>query len=157
MSDRAYRVFAMKLTAGFVLTACVTFAALWTLAPATGAQQSAQAETISRCGTAAVSSAAINTASSGNVELVALAAGKRVYVCGFNLDNDTATTGLQFITGTGTACATDEADLTGVVTVAALTVPNAGATQFVGAAASALCIELSAATQVNGHITYVQY
>lgn len=139
----------------FVGTAMIACAAIWALSPPVTAQP--QVESISRCATAAPSSVVINTASSGNVELVALAASQRVYVCGFTLDNDTATTGLQFITGTGTACATDEADLTGVYTVAALTYPNAGATQFRGALSSALCIELSTNTQVNGQMTYVQY
>ena len=131
--------------------------ALWALPQPTQAQITAQNENISRCGTAAISSVVINTATSGNVELVALAAGKRVYVCGFTLDNDTATTGLQFIYGTGTACGTNETDLTGVMTVAALTVPNAGATHFVNAAGTAFCIELSTNTQVNGYLQYVQY
>ena len=70
------------------------------------AQQQTQGETISRCGTQAPTTIPINTATSANVELVALVAGKSVYVCGVSLDNDTATTGLQFIYGTGTACAT---------------------------------------------------
>ena len=131
-------------------------AAAWMFAP-TQAQQSVQGETISRCGTAIPTTVVINTASAGNVELVALSSGKRVYVCGFTLDNDTATTALQFIYGTGTACATGETDITGAMTVASLTVPSAYATQFVTAASQALCIELGAATQVNGWLTYVQY
>jgi hypothetical protein len=123
----------------------------------TQAQQSAQNNTDSRCGTAAPTTIAINTATSGNVELVALSAGKKVYVCGFSLDNDTATTGLQFIHGTGTACATDEADFTGVYTVAALTFPNSPATIFATGTGEAFCIELSTNTQVNGQLSYVQY
>lgn len=123
----------------------------------TQAQQTTQGETISRCGTAAPSAVVVNTATLGNVELVALSSGKRVYVCGFTLDNDTATTALQFIYGTGTACATGETDLTGAMTVASLSLPNAGASQFATAASNALCIELSAATQVNGVVTYVQH
>lgn len=121
------------------------------------AQQSAQNLSNSRCNTAAPSVVVINTASSGNVELVALTASQRVYVCGFTLDNDTATTALQFVYGTGTACDTGETDLTGAMTVAALTVPNGGATHFATAAGNALCIELGAATQVNGYLTYVKY
>jgi hypothetical protein len=133
------------------------FAVLAAAFTPTQAQQSAQNNTDTRCNTAAPTTIAINTATSGNVELVALSAGKRVYVCGFSLDNDTATTGLQFIHGTGTACATDEADLTGVYTVASLTFPNSGATIFATTAGNAFCIELSTNTQVNGQLTYVQY
>jgi hypothetical protein len=137
----------------------LSFCAFAWLALATPAvaQQSAQNNTDTRCNTAAPTTIAINTATSGNVELVALSAGKKVYVCGFSLDNDTATTGLQFIHGTGTACATDEADFTGVYTVAALTFPNASSTIFATGTGEAFCIELSTNTQVNGQLTYVQY
>lgn len=148
----------MRISRLAVLGLALVLAALCgAFLPAPQAQRTAQYETISRCGTAVPSSVKIDTATSANVELVALAAGKRVYVCGFNIDNDTATTGLQFITGTGTACATNEADLTGVMTVATWVMPNAGATHFVGEAASALCIELSTNTQINGLLTYIQY
>lgn len=125
--------------------------------PASHAQQSAQAETISRCGTAAPSVVEVDTATTANNQLVALAAGKRVYVCGAFLDNDTATTALQFIYGTGTACATDETDLTGPMTVATFTLNNSSASHFVTAEGTALCLELSTNTQVNGYVTYVQY
>lgn len=138
-----------------LLTGWVGVLALW---PAE-AQQSVQRETFSRCVSEGVASVAINTATAGNVQLVALAAGKTVYVCGFTL-NGGGTVGAQFITGTGTACATDEADLTGVYSLADTTnlaVPNAGAVQFHGAASSALCVELSGAVQINGSVTYVQY
>lgn len=126
----------------------------------TYAQQSAQAETISRCRTALPSSVAIDTATSGNVELVALTAAQRVYVCGFAFESDTLTTTVQFVYGTGTACDTGETNLTGPMTLLAsnpLAVSNGGATQFTTAAGNALCIELGAATQVNGHLTYVKY
>ena len=123
------------------------------------AQQTVQRETFSRCDSAGVSSAAIDTASSGNVELVALVSGDIIHVCGFGFESDTATTSVQFIYGTGTACATGETDLTGPMTVLASTpvaVANGGATQFRTAASNALCIELGAATQVNGWVTYYQ-
>ena len=140
---------------GFILFfVCAALAALMT---PTHAQQSAQAETISRCGTAVPSVVEVDTATTANNELVALAAGKRVYVCGAFLDNDTATTGLQFIYGTGTACATNETDITGVLTVATFDLDNGGASHFVTAAGTALCLELSTNTQVNGFVSYVQY
>lgn len=143
--------------AAFGLALFVLLAALWAVQQPASAQQTTQGETISRCGTAVPSVVVVNTATAGNVELVALAAGKRVHVCGFTLDNDTATTAVQFIYGTGTACATGETDLTGAMTIASLSIGNAGAAQFATAASNALCIELGAATQVNGVVTYVQH
>ena len=139
--------------------AVVAWATFFVFAPV-GAQLPQQSETISRCGTAVPSSVAIDTATSGNVELVALTAAQRVYVCGFGFESDTATTTVQFISGTGTACATGETDLTGPMTLLAsnpMSVSNGGATQFVTAAGNALCVELGAATQVNGWLTYLKY
>lgn len=123
-------------------------------------QQSGQGETISRCGTAVTSSVVIDTATSGNVQLVALTTDQRFYVCGFGWESDTATTTVQLIYGTGTACATGETDLTGPMTLLAsnpIAVANGGATQLVTPASQALCVELGAATQVNGWVTYVKY
>lgn len=105
-----------------------------------------------------ITSAAINTASSGNVEVVALSGSTLVYVCGFSLIADAAVD-VQFIYGTGTACATGETDLTGIWGLGAnggIAVPNAGAVQFKAPAGNALCIENSGAVQVSGHVTYVQ-
>lgn len=107
---------------------------------------------------ARVTSAAINTASSGNVEVVALAASQTIYVCGFSLVADAAVD-VQFIYGTGTACDTGETDLTGIWGFGAnggIAVPNAGAVQFKTASANALCIENSGTVQVSGHVTYVK-
>ncbi|MGE0463257.1 MAG: beta strand repeat-containing protein [Vicinamibacterales bacterium] len=107
---------------------------------------------------ARVTSVAINTATSGNVELVALASGETIYVCGYSLvasgDVD-----VQFIYGTGTACGTGETDLTGpwdLTTNSGITQANGGSIQFKAAASNALCVELSAAVQVSGHVTYVR-
>lgn len=135
-------------------------AALASLPPPTSAQQVVQSESPSRCLSSGVSSVAISTADTGNTQLVALAAGETVHVCGFVL-NVGGAVGAQFITGTGTACATDETDLTGVLDLAAdgdtISVPNSGADQFQGALSSALCLELSGGVQTNGVLTYVQY
>ena len=135
---------------------CMVCAAIWSLTQPTQAQPS-QSETPSRCGTALPSSIEVEVMTTANNELIALSSGKRIYVCGFTLDNDTAGTGMQFVYGTGTACATNETDLTGIMTIASLTVPNSGATQFATAASTALCLELNANTAVNGFLTYVQY
>ena len=135
---------------------CMVCLAIWSLAQPTQAQPS-QSETPSRCVTAAPSVVEVEVMTTANNELVALVAGQRIYVCGFVLDNDTAATRMQFIYGTGTACATNETDITGPMTIASLTVPNGGATQFVTASGTALCLELNDNTQVNGWVTYVQY
>lgn len=149
---------------GYALLAfvvCVGIALLPALGERAHAQQgNLQSETFSRCASDGVSSVAISTASAANTELVALSSGETVHVCGYVL-NVGGAVGVQFITGTGTACATGEADLTGVFDMAAdgdtVAVANAGADQFQGAASSALCIELSGAVQVNGVMQYVQY
>ena len=105
-----------------------------------------------------ITSAAINTASSGNVQIVALAASQIIYVCGYSIIADAAVD-TQFVYGTGTACDTGETDLTGIWGLGAnggITQSNGGAVQFKTAAANALCIENSGTVQVSGHVTYVQ-
>jgi hypothetical protein len=105
-----------------------------------------------------VDSKVISTASSGNVELVAISGSTVVYVCGFNVIAG-GTVNVQFINGTGTACATGETDETGAYPLTAqagLAVPNAGHVQFKTDAGDALCVELSAAVQIDGLLTYVQ-
>ena len=140
-----------------VLAMCVTAAVLDQASNPLQGQQ--QAETISRCRSEGVSSVEISTATSGNNELVALTSGQRVHVCGFVLEGG-GTVAAQFITGTGTACATDETDLTGAFPLTAqnvVSVPNAGATQFKGATSSALCLELGGSVAVEGIMQYVKY
>ena len=110
-----------------------------------------------------VSNVAISTASSGNVELVAISGSTVVYVCGFNVTSD-EDVDVQFVSGTGTACATGEGDETGVYELMAasgagirgVTVGFGGQTVFKGDAGDAVCIELSGAVQVDGILSYVQ-
>jgi hypothetical protein len=102
-----------------------------------------------------VSSVVISTATSGNVELVAIS-GTTVHVaCGFNVIGG-GTVGVQFISGTGTACATGETNKTGVYPLIVNSGINSGfgAPIFKGAAGEALCVELSAAVQIDGILTY---
>lgn len=151
----------MKIRWGWIAAIALgTLLGLWLVSQPASSQQRAQGELQSRCITENPSRANLDTATSGNVEIVALVAGERVYVCGYAFESDTATTQVQFVYGTGTACGTGETDLTGAFDLAAstpLAMPNGGATQFATAAGNALCIELSAATQIRGYITYVQY
>jgi hypothetical protein len=105
-----------------------------------------------------ISSVAIDTASAGNVQLVALDSGDIVYVCGYDVVASGAVS-VQFIYGTGAACGTGETDLSGpmaMITGTPLAVSNAGAVQFKNAVSNALCIELSGATQVSGMLKYVR-
>lgn len=106
------------------------------------------------CNPKDVSRVAVAISSSGNNELVALTSGQTIYVCDALLISD-GTVAVQFIYGTGTACATGETDMSGPMG----TVANLGfAHNFEGrlktAEANALCIELSGAVAVNGVITY---
>ena len=104
-----------------------------------------------------VSSVVISTATSGNVQLVALSGSTVVTVCGFNVVS-TGTVAVQFISGTGSACATGETDKTGAMPFVANGGINTGFGNkiFSGAAGEAVCVELSAAIQIDGVLTYVQ-
>ena len=143
------------------LASCLWTFIIWALmqpAPIQ-AQLSRQGETINRCGSEGVLSVEVSTASSGNVELVPLVAGERVYVCGYTIMGG-GTVAVQLVSGTGTACATDETDLTGAYPLLAqtvVTVPNAGAIQTKTAAGEALCVELGGAVAIEGMVSYVQY
>lgn len=108
---------------------------------------------------ARVQSAAIDTSTSGNVQIVALNGSDLIYICGYSVVVGATATAVQFIYGTGTACATGETDLTGPWPFAAnggITQANGGAPQFVVPAGNAFCVELSAANAITGHVTYVR-
>lgn len=107
---------------------------------------------------ARITTAAISTSSSGNVEIVALNGSDLIYVCGYSVVAGAAT-GVQLIYGTGTACATGETDMTGVWSFAAnggITQSNGGVPQFVVPAGNAFCVENSGANAIAGHVTYVR-
>jgi hypothetical protein len=107
---------------------------------------------------ARLQSVAIDTAASGNVELVALNGSDIVYVCGYDLVADAAVA-VQFIYGTGSACGTGETDLSGPMSFAAnggMSVPNTGSAQFKNIAGNALCIENSTTGGVRGMLKYVR-
>lgn len=107
---------------------------------------------------ARITTVAIDTAASGNVELVALNGSDLVYVCGLSVVVDGAVD-IQLIYGTGTACATGETNLTGIWGFAAnggIALPSAGVPQFIVPAGNALCVETSGAVQTSGHVTYVR-
>lgn len=105
-----------------------------------------------------LSVAAIGNSTSGNVEVVALNGSDLIYVCGYSLMAG-ATTGVRFVYGTGTACATGETGLTGIWPFAAnggIAQANAGVPQFVVPAGNAFCTENSGANSIQGHVLYVR-
>lgn len=107
---------------------------------------------------ARIQTAAISNSTSGNVEVVALNGSDLIYVCGYSLIAGAAT-GVRFVYGTGTACATGETGLTGAWAFAAnggIQQTNAGAPQFVVPAGNAFCTENTGANAIAGHVTYVR-
>lgn len=103
-------------------------------------------------------SVVISTATSGNVELVALTTDETIYVCGWDVVA-TGTVAVQLIYGTGSACTTGETNLTGAYPLVA----NGGLVHqspfsiTKTAVSNALCIELSAAVQVDGIVNYTKF
>jgi hypothetical protein len=98
-------------------------------------------------------------AGTGNTQIVALSGSTVIYVCGFNWTVGGDAT-VQWITGTGTACATGETDMethTFSTTIGyGIANPNGGGVQFKGAAGTALCVERSASVTLTGRVSYVQ-
>ncbi len=108
-------------------------------------------------------SVAINVSASGFTELVAAVASKNIYVCGYNfIANGTVNVKFAKGTKTTTACDTTEADITGAYNLIAQTgisYGNGAGRLFdtSSVSASELCINLSAAIQVSGVVTYAQF
>lgn len=102
----------------------------------------------------ATASAAINDSASGLTQVIAAVSGKAIYVTGYTVVATAAVT-VQWEYGTGTACATGTTALTGPMSFAA----NGGAaprqTLFVPSG-DALCLNLGAAVQVGGSVSYAQ-
>lgn len=101
----------------------------------------------------------INATINGNGEIVPLSGSQVVYVCGYNIGVSAAAT-LQWIYGTGVACATGETDMETWIFDANLGFgaanPNGGAIQFKTTAGQALCVETSVSVTVFGRVSYVQ-
>lgn len=99
-------------------------------------------------------SAAINDSASGPTQIVALVAGKAIYVTGYTVVAAGAVT-VQWEYGTGTNCGTGTTALTGPMSFAA----NGGAAPaqmlFVPTG-DALCLNLGGAVAVAGSVSYAQ-
>jgi hypothetical protein len=105
------------------------------------------------------SSALYDASTNGATQIVALAAGKRIMVCGFSFMVGATATNVSLVYGTGANCATDQVALTpafqigvngGIVNEAP--VWNGLATP----AGKALCIKTSAGNAVQGLVKYLQ-
>jgi hypothetical protein len=97
-------------------------------------------------------------AATGNTEIVPLSGSTVIYVCGWTLQVGGAD-GTQWITGTGTACASGETDKVTFKFAAdgdGAVAGNAGYMIFKTAAGGALCVERTNSVALVGEVTYVQ-
>jgi hypothetical protein len=97
-------------------------------------------------------------AGTGNTEIVALSGSTVIYVCGFLLQVGGAD-GTQWITGTGSACATGETDKATFKFVAdgdGAVWSGGGGVIFKTAAGGALCVERTNSVALVGVVSYVQ-
>jgi hypothetical protein len=109
----------------------------------------------------AKSSVAISLASATTTQLVALAAGQSVYVCGYNFTETNVAQTLTFEYGTGASCGTGTTTLTGAFTsTTANTIvvgEYSGGTVFAAPTGNALCaLTTGASVVIGGTLTYVQ-
>jgi hypothetical protein len=101
--------------------------------------------------------AIISAASSGNNQIIALSGSTTIRVCHWDVTPASALD-IKLTTGTGTACATGVADLTGLSQQVVAIVQDYGAdAALLTPAGNAVCINLSGAVSTTGTITYAQY
>jgi hypothetical protein len=100
--------------------------------------------------------ALINTAAAGNTEIITLSAGARIRVCHISLAAAAPVT-VSLQEGTGAACAIDTHDVTGPYQSVQSLALDFDQNPLVGSFSQALCLNLSAAVQVGGVVTYAQY
>lgn len=108
----------------------------------------------------AASNAAIMAISSNTTaQLVALVAGKRIYVTSWDLISSAAGT-FKFVYGTGTNCGTGTTDLTGTYTFGTSTVFTKGngmGMLLVVPVSNALCYTSASSIAAQGTVSYVQF
>jgi hypothetical protein len=99
----------------------------------------------------------VSISTATTTQLVALSAGKKVYVCGFTASFG-ATTTLGFEYGTGSTCGTGTTALTGVFVPAtgAVLALTADGTDFATIASNALCGVSTGTGGIQGVLSYVQ-
>lgn len=107
---------------------------------------------------ACTNSAVVSVTAGATTQIVALSGATNIRVCSIALSISTAGTA-QFVSGTGTNCATGTANLTGAISMATATPFNLSAgdsSLFRAGASNALC--LAAVTgNVTGFISYAQF
>jgi hypothetical protein len=116
----------------------------------------------------AKTSVIVNLAAAATTELVAISGTTVIYVCDFTISiSQVVTTAntLKFVTGTGSACATGQTNLTGLFGAGGVTagIPivvfaNSPGTVFKTPAGQALCVTtaIGGSAQFQGVVTYVQ-
>lgn len=109
--------------------------------------------------TVAKTHALVNISTATTTQLVALSGVTVVYVCNFTASVVGTTPTVLFETGTGSACGTGTASITGTfapTTGSVLKAEGAGV-QFQGAAGGALCVVSGGTTpSIQGYVVYVQ-
>ena len=112
------------------------------------------------------SSVVIAQASATTTELVALDAAKRIYVCGFVVNQVGAATAptFRFVSGTGASCGTGTTNKTGVFsgdvgvgTATTVAHGNGKGLLFAGALGEAICITSTTTQAQAGVLTYAQF
>lgn len=101
-------------------------------------------------------SAIYDASTSGSTELVALTAGKTIYVCGYSI-LAAGTVNVKLIYGTGSACATGATNMTPAYQLVAQAGIVDGSPIYRGlktAASNALCINTSAGIAVQAIVYY---
>lgn len=100
----------------------------------------------------------INTAAAGPTQIIAGSGGASPRICSVNVGSGTAEA-IDFQQGTGTNCATGNAQLTGLTHLAANApwIQNFPQGGLVAGPGNAVCIHLSGANQTDGTITYSDY
>ena len=105
------------------------------------------------------SSAQISVSTATTSQMVALSAGKSIYVCAFVI-NGGGTTTAKLVYGAGTNCGTGQVALTPAFSLAVATTVGAGnglGYVMKTAAANALCVTNSAAVATNVLVAYTQF
>jgi hypothetical protein len=105
------------------------------------------------------SSAQLTVSTATTSQLVALSGTKSIYICSLAINGAGTTTG-KLVGGTGTNCATGQANLTPAFNlIAGSTVATGAGLGYVvkAASAAAVCVTNSAAVAVNVLVSYTQF
>ena len=104
-------------------------------------------------------SVVVSGSSATTAELVALVTGQRVYVCGVVFSGGGTTTA-KLVSGTGSACATGQANVTGAIELADNTTATLGygyGSMARTTGGQAVCWTNTVGVQVSGILSYAQF